>query len=89
MAAGNKKLNLVRKKCLQFPECYSFKNLIVVGAQDYNEPKKHAEYSNYGTRVDLWAPGWYLNKDGSMSHGSSYAAPRALSEYILYLERKK
>lgn len=89
VAAGNDHMDL-DKKCGYFPACYSAKNIVIVGAQDIDVPKMHAEYSNYGKRVSVWAPG-YFNKgeESGWKYGTSYAAPRALAEYILFLEHKR
>ncbi len=87
VAAGNEQMNF-DKACNYFPACYLFKNIIVVGAQDYENPKRHYSESNYGKRVDIWAPGYYKGTDGIMSRGTSYAAPRALAEYILFLSQR-
>jgi subtilisin family serine protease len=87
LAAGNEYRDL-SKKCDIYPVCYPFKHLIVVGAQDFENPKKHASYSNYGARVNLWAPGHFIDSDQEPLFGTSYATPRALAEYILFLESK-
>jgi subtilisin family serine protease len=83
VAAGNNSQNL-DKDCNYYPACYKIKGVIVVGAQDYDDPKQPANYSNYGKIVDLWGPGYYQEY-----RGTSYATPRALSEYILFLEHKR
>jgi hypothetical protein len=86
IAAGNKGLNL-DEYCNVFPACYDVKNAIVVGALNYEDPSQHAEISNYGKRVDIWAPAYY--KDGDkISIFTSYAAPRALADYVLYLDNR-
>ncbi len=77
------------KNCNIYPVCYGFKDLVVVGAQDPENPKEHALSSNYGKkRVDIWAPGYYEDATDS-AFGTSYAAPRALAEYILFLDSKR
>jgi len=89
IAAGNHGLNL-DKTCNIFPPCYKIKGITVVGAQDYDSPKHRAKTSNYGKIVDFWAPGYYKNvHEDLMYFGTSYAAPRALSEFILFLEHKR
>ncbi len=90
IAAGNLHHDL-DKKCDYFPVCYKVPGMVVVGAQDLTNPKKHADISNYGKVVDVWAPGYWKNLDDPADDdfGTSYAAPRALSEYILFLEHKR
>jgi hypothetical protein len=79
VAAGNKHSNL-DVACLQFPVCYDIQNLYAVGALDSNR-KLPAAYSNFGKSVRLWFNGDSLHG----TQGTSFAAPRALSEYILRL----
>ncbi len=88
IAAGNERKYL-DAKCTNYPECYHFRDMIVVGAQDYMNPNQHAGYSNYGPLIDIWAPGYYERADGMVNQGTSYAAPRALAEWILFLSKKK
>lgn len=88
IAAGNEHKNL-NYKCDVYPACHKFNRMIVVGMQDYDEPKKHDKDSNYGRRVDVWAPGYSFDKEDNFEHGTSFAAPRALADYILFLEHKR
>lgn len=88
-AAGNGGKNL-DFMCNVYPACYKLKNLYVVGAKSFENPKERAPYSNYGKKVDLWAGGYAIDKEGELcGQGTSYAAPRALSEYVLWLEAKR
>lgn len=90
LAAGNKKQNL-DMNCKQYPACYKFKNIIIVGAQDFDNPKIHSDISNYGRTVSIWAPGYYRmgSNETDYAFGTSFATPRALAEYILFLEHKR
>lgn len=83
IAAGNASQDL-DKNCDFYPTCYRFPNEIIVGAQDPMEPTKHAQSSNYGKVVQAWAPNWYDDGD-TQETGTSFAVPRALAEYVLYL----
>lgn len=83
LAAGNDHKNF-DKLCDVYPQCFNFPNFIIVGSQDPLRPREHSYSSNYGKIVQLWAPGGYDDE-----FGTSYAAPRALSEYILFLEHKR
>ncbi len=90
-AAGNSGQNL-DMNCNYYPACYKFKNMIVVGAQDPELPKQHDHRSNYGKAiVDVWARGDYSMGDNEADYnfGTSFATPRALAEYILFLEHKR
>lgn len=88
VAAGNQGINL-DKNCYVHPACYHFRDVIVVGAQSEANPHEHASISNYGKKsVDIWAPGYY--DDGNVTEfGTSFAAPRALAEYVMFLEFKR
>ncbi len=89
IAAGNKTHDL-DKACSFYPTCYDLKHIIIVGAQDIDNPKKHSSFSNYGKRVSIWAPGYYNYDDSEQGRSAtSYAAPRALADYILFLEHKR
>lgn len=89
VAAGNSSKNL-DLMCTSYPACYDIDNLTVVGMQDDVDPKVKSKQSNYGKRVDVWAPGYALDKEGNKcAEGTSFAAPRALSEYILFVESKR
>jgi subtilisin family serine protease len=86
IAAGNIGQDL-DKTCDVYPACYKLPHEIVVGAQSRLDPKKPAAYSNYGKVVQVWAQDWY--DDGNVvKAGTSYAVPRALSEYILFLDSR-
>lgn len=88
-AAGNDHMNL-DKNCVYFPACYGLKNILIIGTQDVTDPKKPAPNSNYGKRVTIWAPGTYEDEDHLQAiPATSYATPRALSEYVLFLENKR
>lgn len=83
MAAGNQKQDLT-KKCLAFPACYGIANAQVVGALT---PAGYlrAEYSNFGRGiVNNWQSG-EVKWRGTLDYGTSFAAPRALSKYVLSL----
>lgn len=87
VAVGNESKNL-DYKCDTYPACSKYRNIIRVGALDYNLPRTRAQYSNYGKVVQIWAPGYFFDNDEEMVEGTSYAAPRALSEFILFLDHK-
>lgn len=89
LSAGNENINL-DNNCNVYPQCYKpTGTIILVGAQGEMEPKEKASYSNYGKRVDIWAPGDATGADGHVEHGTSFATPRALAEDILYLESQR
>lgn len=81
VAAGNMSKDL-DQICNVYPACYPIPKMKVVGAvgDDYTLP---ADYSNYGSRIDIWALGSYDQVD----YGTSYAVPRALASYVRSLER--
>jgi hypothetical protein len=85
VASGNDGSNL-DYECLAFPTCYKLDGLYSVGAVDMKTGKQ-ARFSNHGSVVKLWfsgeAPPQYEARAGT-----SFAVPRALSEYILRLEKK-
>jgi subtilisin family serine protease len=87
-AAGNERLDL-NTFCNSFPACYPIPNMYVVGATE-RDNEYPAPYSNYGKRVDIWMPGDYEIAD-QIVEGTSFAAPRALSDYVysLYLVQAK
>lgn len=59
-AAGNDGKDLSDPEYAGFyPACYPYKNVIVVGA--LNEKNERANFSNYGTRVDIWKRGTNIN----------------------------
>ncbi len=89
ISAGNKSKHL-DKGCDTYPACYENTNILVVGMQDPEEPKKHAPSSNFGPKVRLWARGdYHMGEESEWASGTSFAAPRALAEYILFLEHKR
>ncbi len=89
VAAGNHHVNL-DVDCQSYPTCYGIKNVISVGMQDLESPKEHAKISNYGKLVTIWAPGYYrMGDEENWNQGTSFAAPRALADYILFLEHKR
>lgn len=81
VSAGNngKNLNLM---CNKYPVCYKGleKSMKVIGAMD--KYKRRAFYSNYGARIDIYEFGETDN--GAL--GTSFAAPRALGNYIRSLK---
>jgi subtilisin family serine protease len=87
-AAGNDQMDL-GNFCNSFPACYSIPNMYVVGATE-RENSYPARYTNYGTKVTIWLPGDY-EFQGQVVEGTSFAAPRALSDYVysLYLIQAK
>lgn len=88
VAAGNHGTDL-DKNCWIYPACFKLKGEIVVGAQDPTDPKEHAIDSNYGKKtVSIFAPGWYDDGE-NQDFGTSYAATRALAEYVLFLDHKR
>lgn len=84
IAAGNKNINL-DEVCISYPGCYEIENTYIVGATAFDSRTKSA-YSNYGRSVKIWEPGYY-DLHGRLFEGTSFAAPRALSDYVrsLYL----
>lgn len=90
LASGNAGAKL-DKVCDYYPACYGpYQNLVIVGGQKYEDPKEPDHTFNYGSRVSVYAPSWYRDPStGAVYYGTSYAAPRALAEYILALERKR
>lgn len=81
-AAGNENQDLDRV-CNVYPPCYRIKNMIVVGAITADNDAK-ASYSNYGQKVNAWYPGTFT--DGlTVVKGTSFAAPYALGQYLLFL----
>lgn len=79
VAAGNEGRDL-SKSCQSYPTCYGLPNIVSVGAT-LNGSKDKTNYSNYGKYVSAWYPGeliWHGQKD----IGTSYAAPRALSDRV-------
>lgn len=88
LASGNAGVKL-NKKCDWYPVCYGpHKNLVIVGGRQYENPKEVETLFNYGPRISVYAPSHYVDGD-VLYRGTSYAAPRALAEYILFLEYKR
>lgn len=85
-AAGNEN-NDLNKTCNVYPACYNIHNLITVGALTADGDAK-ASYSNYGTKVTRWYPGYYVNGRVT-ARGTSFAAPQALGWYVLHLSQGK
>ncbi len=81
VAAGNDKMDL-DVSCLSFPTCFDIPRVYSVGALSGTNTR--AKYSNYGSRVKLWYTGDY-----GTEHGTSYATPRALSDFVLRLVAKR
>lgn len=77
VAAGNDALNL--NTYPSYPECYSERNILVVGNSSPNDAV--ADDSNYGSdHVDLFAPGNHIystdtDHDITSVRGSSFSAP--------------
>lgn len=81
VAAGNYGINL-DTECTQYPACY-VNDTVIVGALE--DTKLRAPYSNYGDNVVTeWRSGSVV-WDGVTDQGTSYAAPQALSDYVLSL----
>lgn len=78
-AAGNRRLDL-NEQCSSYPSCYRLKNIIVVGAID-EESEFKTGYSNYGYKVAVWYRGDVI-WNGQKIQGTSFAAPRALSDFV-------
>jgi hypothetical protein len=84
VAAGNSHMDL-NKACLIYPACYrGIPTLSVVGStgDNFGEP---AEYSSYGERVTEWYYGDVI-VGGRIYEGTSFASPRAMSDYVRTLE---
>lgn len=84
IAADNHGINL-DKDCEIYPVCYKLNGVDIVGALDPNTGGL-ADYTNYGSIVNDYYDGsseWH----GVRDYGTSYAAPRALSRYVLELSR--
>ena len=80
-AAGNSKTNM-NEKCSRYPACYQGlnSNFVRVGALD--DDVDVAKYSNYGLKVSVYKYGRLRNG----SRGTSFAAPRALGDYVRNLK---
>lgn len=83
-AAGNDNRDL-DAACIAYPACYDIPNLYSVGALTPDHLNV-AHYSNHGTRVKLWYAGIY-STDTRTAYGTSFAAPRALADYIYALSK--
>lgn len=81
-AAGNYSTNL-DNKCDLYPACYKLPGVTVVGALDYTNGLR-ARYSNYGSLVKEYYNGYSMYHN-EIDNGTSYATPRALSNYVLKL----
>jgi len=79
--AAGKNQTYLDRQCALYPICYNLQNLMVVGGLQNN--KLHPA-SNFGPRVNVWHDATYTVTYPSrkMEHGTSYATPRALVEYI-------
>jgi subtilisin family serine protease len=79
VAAGNDGRNL-DVSCLAFPTCFDIPNVHPVGALKANGAR--LPVSNYGSKVKEWYSG-----EASLGFipATSFAAPRALSSYVLSL----
>ena len=84
IAAGNDNKNL-DETCNSYPACYLVDNTYIVGALTV-DPRGKAQFSNYGSRVTIWKEGFY-EFHGQYTEGTSFAAPRATSDYVLSLSR--
>lgn len=82
-AAGNSNQDL-DKTCNVYPACYEAPNVVVVGSVSPDITQK-ALYSNYGTLVKVWYPG-DVKFNGQWQSGTSFAAPRALADYVRSLK---
>lgn len=80
VSAGNASTNM-NTYCNSYPACFKGinKNMIIVGSTDYY--RERASYSNYGFSIDVWEYG-----DLGRSRGTSFAAPRALGNYVKTLK---
>lgn len=88
VAAGNDNQDL-DQKCISYPACYKDlpSGMYVVGAVTDSDPMAVASYSNHGSRIDVWKYGSYIDQDrGMYARGTSFAAPRALSDYVRSLQ---
>lgn len=78
VAAGNQGNNIDTDQHYTFPAELPNRNMIVVGALDCS--KQRARFSNYGTSVDVYAPGLDIystlpDSDFGYKSGTSMAAP--------------
>lgn len=79
VAAGNDNMNL-DEACNSYPGCYQIPRVHMVGSilPDYSG---RSSFSNYGTKVELWYPGYYVTVFET-ARGTSFASPRALADYV-------
>lgn len=85
VASGNDNNNL-DEVCNSYPACYDIPGVVIVGAHSDSDPQARASYSNYGRKIDVWKSGSYNDiRRGVYTRGTSFAAPRAASDYVLYL----
>lgn len=86
VAAGNENHEL-DQNCDAYPACLNIDNLNAVGALEpgTNLP---TEYTNFGSHIKAWASGMN-NLTHNPRGGTSMAAPKALSRYVLELDRKQ
>ena len=88
VAAGNDHQDLDRA-CISYPACYMNlpEGMVVVGAVTDSDPLVPTSYSNTGRRIDVWKYGSYIDQSrGTFARGTSFAAPRALSDYVRSLQ---
>ena len=82
-AAGNSRKNLDDPEDLDYPSCYGVPNQLVVGASDNRDAS--SSFSNYGSVVDLTAPGQAMF---SLMPGSKYRdGKQVVSFYQQLLQR--
>lgn len=78
VSAGNDNFNL-KQDCVMFPACYLLKNMIVVGAKDYNGKK--AQFSNFGIGIVTQFEEACSNQYVKMC-GTSQATAHATGKYV-------
>lgn len=81
MAAGNESANL-DETCYVFPACFRLPNIFTIGAWNPTRTPPIEEYSNTGSIIHAYFPGYAPS--GSM--GTSFASPQAMADYINNLE---
>lgn len=88
VAAGNNYHDL-DESCISYPACYADmpEGMIIVGAVTDSDPMAPTSYTNYGKVIDVWKPGSYIDGNiGAFESGTSFAAPRAVSDYVRSLQ---